>query len=69
MPSITSRTIRSAYPKSVPFFIRDTKLPGFAVKVNPSGSVKYVAEVWNNGKSHRKTIGDYPVRVDAWRGR
>ena len=60
MPNITTRTIRSARPKSAPFFIRDTKLQGFAVKVNPSGSVKYVAEVWNQGKSHRKTIGSFP---------
>ena len=60
MPNITTRTIRSARPKSAPFFIRDTKLQGFAVKVNPSGSKEYIAEVWNQGKSHRKMLGCFP---------
>ena len=61
MTNITTRTIEKVCPKSIPFFIRDTKLKGFAVKVNPSGSIKYIAEVFHAGRSHRKTIGEHPI--------
>ena len=48
-------------PKSVPFFIRDSKAQGFAIKVNPSGSIKYIVEICHNGKPVRKTLGAYPI--------
>lgn len=61
MPNITQRTLTTTRPKSVPFFIRDSKVQGFAIKVNPSGSIKYIVEIYHNGKSVRKTLGAYPV--------
>lgn len=61
MSKITSKTLREAVPKSTAYFIRDSKLKGFAVKVNPSGSVKFIAEVFHEGKSKRKTVGSYPL--------
>ncbi len=61
MPVITARTIKSICLKSTPYFIRDTKLKGFAIKVNPSGKLKFVAEVWHGGCSVRKTLGEHPV--------
>jgi integrase len=61
MTNITTRTIERICPKSVPFFIRDTKLIGFALKVNPSGSIKYIAEIFHVGRSYRKTIGEHPI--------
>ena len=65
MAKITSKTIKSAHLKSnkssSPFFIRDSELKGFALRVFPSGTIKYIVEVWNNGRSRRKTLGSYPV--------
>jgi integrase len=48
-------------PKTSPYFIRDNRFKGFAVKVNTSGSIKFIAEVWHNGRSIRKTLGEYPI--------
>ena len=61
MPNITTRTLSTTRPKSVAFFIRDSKVKGFAIKVNPSGSMKYIAEVYHNGRSVRKTLGEHPI--------
>jgi integrase len=61
VPNITQRTLTTTRPKSVPFFIRDSKVQGFAIKVNPSGFIKYIAEIYHNGKCVRKTLGAYPV--------
>lgn len=58
---ITNRLLSSLKPKSSPYFVRDIKLKGFAVKVNPSGIIKYIVEVRREGKTSRKTIGDYPT--------
>ncbi len=61
MPKITSRTIKSAKISSSPYFIRDNELKGFALRVFPSGTIKYIVEVWYDGKSHRRTLGKHPV--------
>ena len=61
MPKITSKTVASAQPSSSAYFIRDNDLKGFALRVFPSGTIKYIAEVWHSGKSHRKTLGPHPV--------
>jgi intergrase/recombinase len=61
VPNITSRTLTTTRPKSVAFFIRDSKVKGFAIKVNPSGSMKFIAEIYHNGRSVRKTLGEHPV--------
>ena len=29
--------------------------------MNPSGSMKYIAEVYYNGRSVRKTLGEHPI--------
>jgi hypothetical protein len=53
--------LNSTPPKASPYFIRDTRVKGFTVKVNTSCSIKFIAEVWRKGKSIRKTLGDYPI--------
>jgi len=58
---LTNRSLLNLKPNEVPYFVRDSTLRGFAVKVNPSGQIKYVAEVWHQGKSTRKTLGEFPV--------
>ncbi len=57
MSTITSSVLQSVKPKNTPYFIRDNKIKGFAVKVNPSGSIKFIVEVRSNGLTVRKTIG------------
>jgi len=54
------RSLQSARPQQAPYFIRDDKVKGFAVKVNPSGSIKLIAEVRHHGRTVRKTIGQHP---------
>ncbi|BHH84325.1 tyrosine-type recombinase/integrase [Desulforhopalus sp. 52FAK] len=61
MTNITTRNLNSAQAKPSPYFIRDSRLKGFAVKVYPSGTIKFIAEIWQDGKSIRKTLGDYPI--------
>jgi hypothetical protein len=61
MTKITSKTLKSATPSSSIYFIRDSELKGFAIRVFPSGTIKYIVEIWNNWKSHRKSLGSYPV--------
>ncbi len=56
MTTITARALQVAQSKSTPYFIRDAKVKGFAAKVNPSGSIKLIAEVRHEGRTFRKTI-------------
>jgi len=41
---LTSRVNPYNFIKSNPVFLRDTITTGFAIKVNPSGNHKYIAE-------------------------
>lgn len=52
--TITQRLVESAKPKAKPYEIRDAKLTGFMVRVQPSGKVTYIVE-YARGK--RYTIG------------
>ncbi len=61
MVTITDRKLKSLKPALKPLFLRDKKLRGFGVKVNPSGSIKFIVEAWSQGKSYRKTIGSFPI--------
>lgn len=54
MPNITERLVRSIRPRSKPYELRDDKLKGFLVRVQPSGLASYVAEV---GRGRRVTLG------------
>ena len=60
MTTITSKSLQSVTPKAVPYFLRDDKVKGFAAKVNPSGSIKLIAEVRHEGRTVRKTLGQHP---------
>ncbi len=51
MTTITTRSLQRATPRPVPYFIRDDKVRGFAAKVNPSGSIKLIAEVRHDALS------------------
>ena len=61
MKTITNGYLKKIKPSDKPFFIRDTTLKGFGVKVNKSGTVKFIAETWHKGRSYRQTIGEFPM--------
>ena len=54
MPLLTRKLIESAEPRSKPYEIRDSRLKGLLLRVQPSGCASYVVE-WRRGR--RSTIG------------
>lgn len=54
MPLLTHKLINSSKPRKVPYEVRDSRLKGFLLRVQPSGCAAYVAE-WGRGR--RMTIG------------
>lgn len=59
--SITPTLLSKLKPTTKPYFARDSNLKGFGIKVNPSGSVRFIAEVKSKGRSRRKVIGTHPI--------
>jgi hypothetical protein len=59
--NITAKLLKRLEPKNTPYFIRSTSIKGFAVKVNPSGSIRFIAETRFKGETFRKTIGTHPI--------
>lgn len=55
------KVIENLQPESKVNFVRDCKIKRFSVKVIPSEQIKYVVEVWRNGRSTRRTIGAFPL--------
>jgi hypothetical protein len=58
---ITKQVLQKLKPQTKPYFLRSHRVTGLGLKVNPSGSIKFVVETKHIGRSHRKTIGTYPV--------
>jgi integrase len=56
--AITKTLLDGLKPKKSPFEIRDTKLNGFMVRVQPSGAVSFIAQL---GRAKRVTLGRYPA--------
>ena len=62
MPKLTKRVIDATSPKAVDVFVWDADLPGFGLRVKPSGVKSFIAQYRNaNGRSRRITIGRYGV--------
>ncbi len=61
MAIITTRKLHSSTAKSSLYFIRNNRVKGFAVKINPSGTIKFIAQAWHGGKSIRKNLGEHPI--------
>lgn len=54
MPLLTKKLVNSAKPRPDPYEIRDSRLKGLLLRVQPSGCASYVVE-WTRGR--RMTIG------------
>jgi len=62
MARLTIRTIDATKPKASDVFIWDDDLPGFGLRVKPSGAKSFLVQYRNrNGRSRRLTIGRYGV--------
>ena len=60
--AITQELIKSLKPESKPYEVRDPRLKGFLLRVQPTGVMTYYAE-YGRGKRHR--VG----RPTPWRRR
>lgn len=56
---ITKKILSEIRTRIKPYYIRDTKLIGFAIKVNPKGQAKYIVEakLGNSNRAKRKEVG------------
>lgn len=56
---ITKKVLKGIERRQKPYFIRDTKLIGLSIKVNPKGPAKYIAEgrLGGTGRNRRIEIG------------
>jgi hypothetical protein len=61
MKTITDGYLMKIKTSDKPFFIRDSTLKGFGVKGNKSGTIKFIAETWHQGRSYRQTLGEFPL--------
>ena len=55
---IGKRLLEEISPRAKPYEIRDSRLPGFMLRVQPSGRMSYVCEY---GRAKRVTIGNAKV--------
>jgi len=58
---LTKRTLESAEIKAKDYFIFDDELPGFGVRVMPSGKRIFVLQYRVGTRARRCTLGHYPI--------
>ena len=66
---ISKRTIDNLQPAERDLFVWDTELPGFGVKITPTGSRIYVLQYGQARRVHRITLGRHGVDVTAEQAR
>ena len=69
MPKLTKRTIEAFDVRKSDYFVWDSELPGFGVRVLPSGRKKFVLQYRYGKTSRRMGIGQFgAITVDQARG-
>jgi len=61
MPKRTKRTIDATEPQATEFFIRDESIPGFGLRVMPSGRKSFVVQYGAGRRLRRMSLG--PITV------
>ncbi|SFS22254.1 site-specific integrase [Yoonia litorea] len=68
MPKLTKRTIDSLQAESKDFFVWDSQIAGFGVRVMPSGAKTYQAQYRAGGRTRRVSLGRHgKITVDEAR--
>lgn len=62
MPNITDRTVKALKARAKPYEVRDDRLKGFLVRVQPSGQSSFIVEV---GRGRRITLGKVGVMLPS----
>lgn len=57
MPKLTKRTVDAARPTASDYFVFDNDLPGFGLRVMPSGQKSYMIQYRANRRTRRITFG------------
>ncbi len=57
MPKLTKKIVDAANPSDKDYFVWDGDLPGYGLRVFPSGKKSYLVQYRSNGRSRRFTIG------------
>ena len=61
MPKLTKRTIDAAEPQAAEFFIWDESIPGFGLRVMPSGRKSFVVQFRAGRRARRMSLGPSTV--------
>lgn len=68
MPKLTKRTVDSLYPKAKDYFVWDTQIAGFGIRIMPSGAKTYQAQYRKGGRTRRVSVGRHgKITVDEAR--
>ncbi len=62
---LTTHYLNRLRPHKIERFVWDTQLPGYGVRAYPSGTITFLAQVWDVGRTRRTTLGRHPDLSEA----
>ena len=62
MPRLTKRAVEAARPQAKDYLIFDDQLPGFGLRVMPSGKKSYLIQYRRNRRTRRLSFGRHGPR-------
>lgn len=57
MPKLTKRSVEGLEPRDTDYLVFDSELPGFGVRVMPSGRKSYLVQYRSGGRTRRFSLG------------